>query len=160
MSLWIKSFGHHKDYLLLSRGDPNDGRVGDYNLDTWFVCRVSYEKIIHGKNLPYFSSARTSVQLYILRPWGDLLSVAIFQMERFLANCKSFLSDKSVMISLRKQRFFLALRRWGRFARSETSLSGRRARRNRCFRRLVIYMLNDNLQNELERLAFPFCRCQ
>ena len=64
----MKSFGHHKDYLLLSRGDPNDGRVGDYNLDTWFVCRVSYEKIIHGKNLPYFSWARTSVLLYILRP--------------------------------------------------------------------------------------------
>ena len=93
----MKSFVHHEDYLLLSRGDPNDGRVGDYNLDTWFVCRVSYEKIIHGKNLPYFSSARTSFQLYILMPWGDLLSVAIFQMERFLANCKSFLSVKSVI---------------------------------------------------------------
>ena len=93
----MKSFGHHKDYLLLSRGDPNDGRVGDYDLDTWSVCPVSYEKIIRGKNLPYFSSTGTSVQLYILRPWGDLVSVAIFQMERFLANCKSFLSVKSVI---------------------------------------------------------------
>ena len=78
----------------------------------------------------------------------------------FWQTVKGFCQSRVLFISLRKQRFFLALRRWERFARSETSLSGRRARRNRCFRRLVIYMLNDNLQNELERLAFPFCRCQ